>query len=400
MTTNLTSLTQADIQCWVGSASFQKGMPYFSRGAIYDTRLQGQTLKAHCRGSQADSYTLQATLGPAGIASASCSCPVGAGGRCKHVAALLLTWVDAPDFFKAIEDLAAALEARSKAELIALIQQMIQREPDLEMLLEMPHPGIDSGEKPLDAQIIRRQVEHAFRSPNGDWEMGWGDPYEIVAELQTLFDLAGQYQAQNSFGHAATIYRTVAETVLDYEDAVVQDDDNWLGSVIDDCVEGLGECMDSTTDAVQRESILKALFDIYAWDLKEGGIDIGDGVPDILLEQTTPQERQMISGWIRPALHGMGDWARQSLGGLLLDLQADEMDDESFLDACRQTGRLNDLVDRLLTLTRIDEAVRESTARPATMPCSAWPTCSFNTTTGTWQKLISPTGQRPARTPA
>ncbi len=74
MTTNLTSLTQADIQRWVGSASFQKGMSYFSRGAIYITRLQGQTLKAHCRGSQAASYTLQATLGPAGIASASCSC--------------------------------------------------------------------------------------------------------------------------------------------------------------------------------------------------------------------------------------------------------------------------------------------------------------------------------------
>lgn len=96
MTTSFISLTHADIQRWVGSASFQKGMPYFSRGAIYDTRLQGQTLKAHCRGSQAASYTLQATLSPAGIASTNCSCPVGAGGRCKHVAALLLTWVDAP----------------------------------------------------------------------------------------------------------------------------------------------------------------------------------------------------------------------------------------------------------------------------------------------------------------
>ncbi len=36
------------------------------------------------------------------------------------------------------------------------------------------------------------------------------------------------------------------------------------------------------------------------------------------------------------------------------------MDDESFLKACRQTGRLKDLVDRLLTLSRIDEAIREA----------------------------------------
>ncbi|MBA4379666.1 MAG: hypothetical protein C0393_03090 [Anaerolinea sp.] len=360
MTTNLPSLTHADIQRWAGSASFQKGMPYFSRGAIFDPRRQGQTLKARCRGSQAASYQLQATLGPAGIASADCSCPVGAGGRCKHVAALLLTWLDIPDSFQEIEDLAAVLEQRSKTELIALIRQMIQREPDLEILLEMPLPGVETGEKPLDPQVIRRQAEHAFRSPRGDWEMGWGDPYEIVEELQSLFDLAKQYEAQNNPVNAATIYRMVAETVLDNEDAVVQDEDGRLGGVIDDCAEGLGECLESITEAAQRESILKALFDIYAWDLKMGGIGIGDSAPGILLERATPQERQMISDWIESALTGVGEWSRRAMGGLLLILQADTMDDETFLEVCRQTGRLKDLVNRLLTLGRVDEAAGEA----------------------------------------
>jgi hypothetical protein len=102
------------------------------------------------------------------------------------------------------------------------------------------------------------------------------------------------------------------------------------------------------------------LFDIYAWDLKAGVIGIGESVPDILLEKATSQERQMISDWIETALPGVGDWARQAMGGLLLELQGDTMDDESFLEACRQTGRLKDLVDRLLTLTRINEAVGEA----------------------------------------
>ena len=48
------------------------------------------------------------------------------------------------------------------------------------------------------------------------------------------------------------------------------------------------------------------------------------------------------------------------MGGLLLDLQADTIDDEAFLLICRQTGRLNDLVDRLLSLNRTDEAVGEA----------------------------------------
>jgi len=39
---------------------------------------------------------------------------------------------------------------------------------------------------------------------------------------------------------------------------------------------------------------------------------------------------------------------------------ADEVDDESFLEICRQSGRLNDLVERLLQLGRLDEAVTET----------------------------------------
>jgi uncharacterized Zn finger protein len=91
-----------------------------------------------------------------------------------------------------------------------------------------------------------------------------------------------------------------------------------------------------------------------------GGIGIGDAVPVILLEQTTLQERQTITGWAEARLSMVSDWGRQALGGLRLELQADTLDDESFLQICRQTGRLADLVDRLLTLERVDEAEVEA----------------------------------------
>jgi uncharacterized Zn finger protein len=102
------------------------------------------------------------------------------------------------------------------------------------------------------------------------------------------------------------------------------------------------------------------LFDIYIWDVKIGGIGIGDRVPEILLERAAPQERQMISDWIESALPGVGNWERRAMGGLLLKLRADTMDDETFLAVCRQAGRLEDLVDRLLALGRVDEAAGEA----------------------------------------
>ena len=360
MNPNTRKVSHTDIKNWVGLSSFQKGMEYFGRGAIFETRLQGQTLKGHCRGSQANSYRVQATLEPAGITSAMCSCPVGTEGRCKHVAALLLTWTDLSESFKEIDLLPEALKKHSKAELIAIIQLMILREPDLELLLEMPLPGVETGDKPVDTQAIRRQAEYAFRGHGGKWDMGWGDPYEIVEQLQPLFNLATEYQKLDHPVDAATVYQVIAKTIMDFDDAVMLDDEGYLGGAIIECAEDLGECLVSISDPGERENILKALFAIYVWDVKAGGIGVGENVPDILQEHTIGAERQMISDWIEKIMPGMEDWARQIVGGLLLELQSDTIDDETFLQVCRQSGRLIDLVDRLLTLGRTEEAAGEA----------------------------------------
>jgi hypothetical protein len=72
-------------------------------------------------------------------------------------------------------------------------------------------------------------------------------------------------------------------------------------------------------------------------------------------------------GWVREKLpepdadSGTGrDWRRAAYGGILLMLADDDLDDESYLTVCRQTGQESDLVERLLTLDRVDEAVAEA----------------------------------------
>ena len=356
-------ITQTDIERWVGSASFQKGETYYRRGMIYKPYIRGHILQARCHGSQAASYQVQASLGPQQIESADCSCPVGAGGRCKHVAALLLTWLKNPDQFQKSESLEAALEKRSKVELIALVRLMLEREPDLEILLDLPLPGTASSRKPLDPEIIRKQVEHAFENPHDDW--GWADPYDIVRDLKPLFDLAIQNVEQENYENAAIIYQVIANTVLQYSDAIMQDEHGRLGGILWDCIAGLGECLQSLTGSELREGSLQTLFDIYAWDtVTAGGIGISDEAPGIMIEQTTLEERQRIIEWIQSIMPTGDSWSddyrRQRLGGFQIALQEDQLDDEAFLAICRQTGRVHDLVERLLSLDRVDEAVKEA----------------------------------------
>jgi uncharacterized Zn finger protein len=168
-------IKQFDVRNWTDDVYFQRGQKYYEQGAIYDQRKQGMTLKSKCAGSQAPFYRQEVLFSSHGIESAECSCPVGEGGHCKHTVALLLTWASDPDSFKETESLDVVLEKRSKAELISLTKEMLEQEPDLESLLELPLVEGDS--QPLNIKAIRQQANRAFQGTDFEWgyarEINW-----------------------------------------------------------------------------------------------------------------------------------------------------------------------------------------------------------------------------------
>jgi uncharacterized Zn finger protein len=350
-------LSEKAIERRVGEPSFGRGLRYFEDGAIFDTRRQGQTLKARCHGSGGQAYRVQVTFNDKEIVAAECSCPVGGGGFCKHVAALLLTWRERPEEFTEVEDLDTALEQRSREELIALIKLMLRREPDLEVLLQAPLPG--AGGTPASADAYRRQAEAVFEHAGDEWDAA----RDIADELLGLKEIGDAFLLRKDYAGAAAVYEGVCAAVLDHLDTV-HDEEGDLHTVVHGCVDGLVECLKGVgDDPALREPILRALFEVFQEDIEAGGIGLSDSMPD-LAEITRPEERRVVAEWVREALPG-GDswsdnWRRESLGGLLLDLEADTLDDEAFLRICRETGRVHDLVDRLLQLGRLDEAVREA----------------------------------------
>src|SRR2546426_10718576 len=96
-------LTEADIQALSDDASFRKGYDYYLHHVIIEPTLSESVLRAFCHGSSGSPYRVEATLLPAGeksahkLVAAGCSCP--RGGFCKHLVALLLTWIHQPERF-------------------------------------------------------------------------------------------------------------------------------------------------------------------------------------------------------------------------------------------------------------------------------------------------------------
>jgi len=121
----LPRLSEAHIRELASEPSFERGETYYRDGAILEPVRQAMELRAQCEGSDYEPYQVGATLDEGGIAETSCTCPYDYGGICKHVVALLLTYVHQPQAFRSIPPLAKLLAGRSQEELTALIGEMI-----------------------------------------------------------------------------------------------------------------------------------------------------------------------------------------------------------------------------------------------------------------------------------
>lgn len=368
MSEAIPTLSDEQIRSRVGDQSFQRGRRYADDGAIFAAFQQGTTLKAQCEGSHGTAYRLWVAFNNGGIEAAECSCPVGAGGSCKHIAALLLTWRAHPDEFVALEDLDTVLDRRDKSALIALIKQMLRQEPDLELLVHTPLPSQSRREGPLDPEVYYRHARAAFRRGGDEW----GAESNIAAQLDRIVAIGDGFAAQGDHSAAGSVYMTVAtavaENVQEYGD-----EDGALRGVTAACIEGMGACLAATPGArevvegteASRGMLLRTLFDLMRKNIDSGGIGFAEDAPETLLAHVADDEREMVVRWAREALGkpSQSRWGddvrRNAYGRLLLDLKLPTLDDEAFLRLCRETGRTKDLIERLLALGRVDEAVEE-----------------------------------------
>ncbi len=362
MTASTHKLTAATIRHWVGEESFHRGERYFRDGMIIHARRSGGLLIADSHGSSGNLYRVQTTLEGGKIVAADCSCPVGDGGHCKHIAALLLTWLNQPGDFREVEETNTTLERRSKEELIALVKQMLLRAPDLESLLEVPLPtGKTSGLK-VNPETYRRQVAAAFRG----YDDAYGVEDAIAQQVHATLEIGDGFLEQGDIASAQAVYGAVANEVLEHYEEY-HDENGELGSVVQAAVEGLGRCLEAKpAESELREKFLRTLFEVYRFDVKFGGVGLSDAVPDLILQHADAAEKKRVVEWVREAMGNRtedewsDDWRRETYGGFLLELQADELDDEAYLRLCRETHRSSDLVERLLALKRMDQAIKET----------------------------------------
>ena len=372
------TLSEADIQASTDDTSFRKGYEYYLNHAIVEPTLSESVLRAFCHSSSGSPYHVETTLLPAGdksahkLASAGCSCP--RGGFCKHLVALLLTWLHQPERFVVRSGLMGRLSTKSREELLNLLEQLVQRQPDIEplveLLVELPlatttqekkRPG--RGREPtLDPSTIRSRVDSAFYNAGE----GWGAAGRVAAELDPLCDIGKSFAEAGEWANAQVVYATVAEeTVIQYEELHDEGQVSWI---LSKCAAGLVACLNAQPtlprkerlEAEEREELLTTLFDLWKFGHNYGGI--GVDIPAAIAGNATAHERKRIETWLREEMRPEQDSSSKWYNPRIVDFvvilrQAGHCSDEDMLEEYRKAGLYKELTEKFLQLDRANEAL-------------------------------------------
>jgi uncharacterized Zn finger protein len=232
-------ITESALKSLSTPESFARGHELYQADAVFDTLRQGDLLTGKCKGSSAPFYQLNVQLDEGGIQEASCTCPYDWGGYCKHIIALVITYIHNPDAFieqKKIEELLKDLD---KDSLVRLIAKMADKKPDLYSWLQTANPAVSAKSQPVQSPSKRktevskteykRQIQNILHSLQGYrmseayWMMGG-----MVDQLEHIRDTANDFlEADDAQGALVILTTLLTEVSGSYEQ--FDDSDGVLG---------------------------------------------------------------------------------------------------------------------------------------------------------------------------
>lgn len=345
----MTTLTESTIRSFASEQSFERGREYYYSGSIYNTVRQGNTLLADCVGTY--TYHLHIELDEGGIQSTSCTCPYDFGGYCKHIVALLLTYIHKPGEFTERKPISVLLEDVDKAMLVAILTKLTDRHPELYTWLEMTLPPATVTPAESQPRPVRQVSEPAWRKriknvlrPGRGYYDDYESSYSASNNLDEITNSASEILADGDAQGAIIILLALLEELYDaYE--MFDDSDGDLGDSADYAGEILAEAiLSADLDEKERKSLERKLAPI-AKDLSDFGIEDGVEVAQLALEYGWETHPEYVNDFTA------------DLDAAKLNVLERQGRTGEFLSLCQQTGQYLRYTQKLLQLGETDEAI-------------------------------------------
>jgi hypothetical protein len=206
------------------------------------------------------------------------------------------------------------LEHREKSELISIITHMLRQEPDLQWLLATPLPTASTQKASIDPKIFQQQILAAMSASDNQRNRKRG---EVQRRLAAIKSIADEFAANENYAGALTIYEVLVNEIIahfnDYRDEYVA-----FSIILMGCIDGLDNCFAGEEENPQmRLRVIRALFAIYRF-YTDNGMDLDEDIAGLLAGNTSPEERQVIAGWVQDALKQKATWSNGERYEILL----------------------------------------------------------------------------------
>jgi|GEM_PF-2552113 len=366
----LPEITLSQIKARASGKVFSRGEGYYRRDAITNPIRRDQTIEWQCAGSYAQPYRVRVEFVGGSIESTYCNCEYDWGGDCKHIVALLLTYLHEPEQFEERQPVIQSLSDRSKEDLIDIIQQMLIRYPDLQSVIDRPSPTqVIEGTVEMDTLTIRQELRDAFSnvySEYYDYDDYRGYGTNPVSKIQEFRQLAKRFSDKGDWLSASQIYRAILEEFAEMEQGYFYDEEGYLAEEVNLTVSDIALCLEQdmvSQVTSERQAVLLALLGVKIWDTEFGGLDIGWESHEIILNHVQPDDIPTIRKIVedvrdRQRKKSYGEWSVESYTRFLMELDVlDNVDSEVILKKLYDEGMDKLLIRKLLELGRVAEAV-------------------------------------------
>ena len=342
----LPQLTPDQIQERCTEQSYMRGLDYFHTSAIGNPTLCGYTLSGTCEGTEIDPYHVTVELTPTGIAAAACSCPYDWGGDCKHIVALLLTYLEEPDVIYSLDTLLVTLEEKPKPDLLQIISELLKRAPELAPIAQAYSevPVTPPRPEPLPlVTVYREQIDTVF----GRDFLGQHRLRDVLSQLEDLKRHAESLaQLEETETALSILHALIDRSIAHYPDTLQGDE---LPRFIDKCTKMFTQIAMDAQEPVPIQQHCHMLLQ-FSFETEPPFTS--------LLTSFLEQLRLREPTDLQVALEGQLDQSpdRPAHVRLLLALYLQSGQIEDYLQLARSEDKRYQLIDMLFMLRREDAA--------------------------------------------
>lgn len=205
---NIANLDEATLRYHTTAKSFQRGETYYRKGAVIDLCQRGNCLCGEVAGNNTEPYQVIIQFDDGEITEVQCTCEYSFEGWCKHIVAVALTAILAPETIHQRLSLHELLDRLSHVQTQTLVEELVDREPKLlhqidRFVNKLSPPTVleisttetrPQRQTTVDPQPYRYQTKQMMRSCLQHWEEGWEenpldtDLPEILDQVQAFID--------------------------------------------------------------------------------------------------------------------------------------------------------------------------------------------------------------------